>query len=657
MKTSPMTCNNKSCTPNKSELKSQKMPLGVVLKRVLKGYKLHLLLVALCIIITAAASVSSSIFINILVDDIVAPLKGVINPDLTKLITAICIMAGVYLLGIICSFTYTQLMVTIAQGSLNNIRNEMFIRLQSLPVSYFDQKGKGDIMSYFSTDTDSLLHMMSQGIPQLMNTMFTLLAVTIAMFVVSPILACFVLVYAVIMLFIAKTIGSRSAKNFEMQQDAISKVNSFAEEMITGQKVVKVFNQEEKCKANFDKINTIWRDASFRAVRLSCCVGPVMVSMGHLLYVLVAIIGGAMAVNNFANTTIGVIISFLMMSRMFVMPFMQVAEQVQNIALALAGSVRIFGVLDSEPEVDNGYVTLVKAKISDDYKDNVEKEQNQSTDPIAIDAKYIEESEDGEWMWKHPHGDGTLTYSKLIGRVELHNVDFGYVPNKLVLHDINMIAEPGQKIALVGSTGAGKTTITNLINRFYDIDDGKIRYDGININKIKKEDLRKSLGIVLQDVNLFTGTIDENIRYGRRDATREEVIKAAKMANAHDFIETLPNGYDTIIDGDGSNLSQGQRQLLSIARAIIADTPLMILDEATSSIDTRTEVLVQSGMDALMHGRTCFVIAHRLSTIQNADCIMVLEKGRIIERGNHEQLLAKKGRYFELYNGGEAQED
>lgn len=608
----------------------RKRSLGSILKKVLKGYTWQLAIVAVCVLVAAVVGVLGSFFIQPLVDNYITPLIGQANPDLTGMISAIITMASIYLIGVLCSFTYTQLMVMISQNSLKDVRDAMFVRLQSLPVSYFDRKGKGDIMSYFSNDTDALLNMISQGIPQLLNTSFMLVAVIIAMFILSPILASMTILYAVGMLFVAKTIGSKSAKNFCRQQDAISKVNSFAEEMISGQKVVKVFNHEDKCKQGFSDVNDEWRDACFRAVRLSCCVGPAMTSMGHLLYVLIAILGGTLVIFNVSNTTPGVIASFLMMSKMFVMPIMQVAEQVQNIVLAMAGADRIFGLIEEEPEVDNGYVTLTKGK--------------------EVDGK-IAECEDGEWMWRHPHGDGTLTYSKLEGRVEMEHVDFGYVPDKLVLHDVTMYAEPGQKIALVGSTGAGKTTITNLINRFYDIDDGKIRYDGININKIKKEDLRRSLGIVLQDVNLFTGTIDENIRYGRRDATREEVIEAAKRANAHDFIETLPNGYDTVIDGDGSNLSQGQRQLLSIARAIIADTPLMILDEATSSIDTRTEILVQNGMDALMHGRTCFVIAHRLSTIQNSDCIMVLEKGRIIERGNHEQLIEKKGRYYELYTG------
>ena len=544
-------------------------------------------------------------------------------------------MAGIYGAGVLSALLYNQFMIIISQNTMRSIRDDMFIKLQKLPVKYFDRKNNGDIMSYFSNDTDTMMQLLSQGIPQLINLITTLIAVVVSMFLLSPILAGCTLAYGAIMLFVAQFIGKRSVKYFAGQQKAISDVNSYVEEMIGGQRVVKVFNHEEVCKKEFAGINDNWRDASFRAVKLACTIMPIMMGMGHLLYVLIALIGGALVITNVAGTTIAAVVTFLPLSKSFTMPINQFAEQINNFAMATAGSKRIFQLLSEEEEVDNGYVTLVKGK--------------------EVNGVFVE-SEDGDWAWKHPHTDGTLTYAKLEGRVELDHVDFGYVEDKLVLKDITINAKPGEKIALVGSTGAGKTTITNLINRFYDIDDGKIRYDGININKIKKEDLRKSLGIVLQDVNLFSGTIAENIRYGRPNATDEEVVSACKRGGAHEFIEMLPDKYDTIIDGDGSSLSQGQRQLLSISRAILADTPLMILDEATSSIDTRTEILVQKGMDSLMQGRTCFVIAHRLSTIQNSDCIMVLEHGEIIERGNHDQLIAKRGRYYELYNGKKAEE-
>lgn len=626
----------KTKTLQKSNQKSTKQPntLKLLLSNVLKDYRFYLGIVILCIIISALASIMGTMFMQPLIDNFIEPLKNQINPDFSGLIKAILFMAGIYFAGILSTLTYSQLMVVVSQNSMRSIRDKMFVKMQKLPVVYFDRKNNGDIMSYFSNDTDVMLQMISQGIPQIINLVTTLIAVIVAMFMISPILAGVTLLYGVAMLFVAKTIGKKSTKYFAGQQQAISNVNAYVEEMISGQKVVKVFNHEEKCKQDFAKINDEWRDASFRAIRLSVSIMPIMNGMGHLLYVLLALIGGALVIWNVGTASVGGLAAFLMISRSFVMPINQFAEQINNIAMALAGSKRIFQLLSEEEEVDNGYVTLVKIK--------------------DVDGK-IEECKDGEWAWKHPHGDGTLTYAKLEGNVQLDHVDFGYTDDKLVLKDITINAKAGEKIALVGSTGAGKTTITNLINRFYDIDDGKIRYDGININKIKKEDLRRSLGIVLQDVNLFTGTIAENIRYGRPDATDEEVISACKRGGAHEFIEMLPEKYDTVIDGEGSSLSQGQRQLLSISRAILADTPLMILDEATSSIDTRTELLVQKGMDSLMQGRTCFVIAHRLSTIKNSDCIMVLEHGEIIERGNHEQLIAKKGRYYELYNGIKAE--
>ncbi len=585
--------------------------------------------------ISALASVAGTMFIKTLLTDYVNPLIGTENPDFSNVITAICYMAGIYAAGMLSALVYNQLMIIISQNTMRSIRNDMFIKMQKLPVKYFDRKNNGDIMSYFSNDTDTMMQLLSQGIPQLINLITTLIAVVVSMFILSPILAACTLVYGGIMLFVAQFIGKRSVKYFAGQQKAISEVNSYVEEMIGGQRVVKVFNHEEVCKKEFAQINDNWRNASFRAVKLACTIMPIMMGMGHLLYVLIALIGGALVITGVGGTSLAAVVTFLPLSKSFTMPINQFAEQINNFAMATAGSKRIFQLLSEEEEVDNGYVTLVKGK-----------EEN---------GEFIE-CEEGDWAWKHPHGDGTLTYAKLEGRVELDHVDFGYVEDKLVLKDITINAQPGEKIALVGSTGAGKTTITNLINRFYDIDDGKIRYDGININKIKKEDLRKSLGIVLQDVNLFSGTIAENIRYGRPNATDEEVVSACKRGGAHEFIEMLPDKYDTVIDGDGSSLSQGQRQLLSISRAILADTPLMILDEATSSIDTRTEILVQKGMDSLMQGRTCFVIAHRLSTIQNSDCIMVLEHGEIIERGNHDQLIAKRGRYYELYNGKKAEE-
>lgn len=625
-------------TLQKSEVKAKKIKktntIGLIFKTIFKKYSALFIVVIFGIVVSAMASVLGTMFIEKLLTSI-KPLIGQQNPDFTNVIRAILTMAGIYAAGAFCALLYNQFMIIISQNTMRSIRDDMFIKMQKLPVKYFDRKNNGDIMSYFSNDTDTMMQLLSQGIPQLINLITTLIAVIVSMFILSPILAGCTIAYGVIMLFVAQFIGKRSVKYFAGQQKAISEVNSYVEEMIGGQRVVKVFNHEEVCKQEFAQINDNWRDASYRAVKLACTIMPIMQGMGHLLYVLIALIGGALVIGNIAGTDLPAVVTFIPLTRSFVMPINQFAEQINNFAMATAGSKRIFQLLSEEEEVDNGYVTLVKVR-----------EENGE----------LVESSDGEWAWKHPHGDGTLTYSLLQGNVELDHVDFGYTDDKLVLKDITINAKSGEKIALVGSTGAGKTTITNLINRFYDIDDGKIRYDGININKIKKEDLRKSLGIVLQDVNLFSGTIADNIRYGRPDATDEEIVSACKRGGAHEFIEMLPDKYNTVIDGDGSSLSQGQRQLLSISRAILADTPLMILDEATSSIDTRTELLVQKGMDSLMQGRTCFVIAHRLSTIQNSDCIMVLEHGEIIERGNHEQLIAKRGRYYELYNGKKAEE-
>ncbi len=629
----------KTKTLQKSELKDKKTKnkqpntIALIFKTIFKKYSALFIAVILGIIVSAVASVFGTTFINTLLGHI-EPLIGQQNPDFTNVIRALLTMAGIYGAGTLCALLYNQFMIIISQNTMRSIRNDMFIKMQKLPVKYFDRKNNGDIMSYFSNDTDTMMQLLSQGIPQLINLMTTLAAVIVSMFILSPILAVCTIVYGVLMLFVAQFIGKRSVKYFAGQQKSISEVNSYVEEMIGGQRVVKVFNHEEVCKQEFAQINDKWRDASFRAVKLACTIMPIMSGMGHLLYVLIALIGGALVIANVAGTTLAAVVTFIPLTRSFAMPINQFAEQINNFAMATAGSRRIFQLLSEEEEVDNGYVTLVK---------------------VCEENGELVECEDGEWAWKHPHGDGTLTYAKLEGNVELDHVDFGYVEDKLVLKDITINAKSGEKIALVGSTGAGKTTITNLINRFYDIDDGRIRYDGININKIKKEDLRKSLGIVLQDVNLFSGTIADNIRYSRPDATDEEVVNACKRGGAHEFIEMLPEKYNTVIDGDGSSLSQGQRQLLSISRAILADTPLMILDEATSSIDTRTELLVQKGMDSLMQGRTCFVIAHRLSTIQNSDCIMVLEHGEIIERGNHDELIAKGGRYYELYNGKKAE--
>ena len=598
------------------------------------GYKLHFTLVLICIILSSVAGVIGSLFLRTLIDDYIEPmLLSAGTPDFAPLLKAISIMALIYLTGLTSTWLYNFIMVSVSQGVLKTIRDDMFSHMQTLPIKYFDTHSHGDVMSHYTNDTDTLRQMISQSIPHMFSSAITIIAVFSAMLYTSIPLTGMVIVFVIIMLNVSKRIGGMSAKYFIRQQKSIGKVNGFIEEIIHGQKVVKVFCHEDEAKEDFDVMNEELCDDATKANRFANMMGPIMANIGNLQYVMVAFAGGLLALSDFSPVTVGQIASFAILSKSFTMPVSQISQQFNSIAMALAGAERIFELMDEEPETDNGCVTLVNAE----YDSNGE----------------ITESEKrtGMWAWKQPHDDGTVSYTKLEGDVTMDDVDFGYTDEKIVLHNITLYAKPGQKIAFVGATGAGKTTITNLINRFYDIADGKIRYDNININIIKKSDLRRSLGIVLQDVHLFSGTIMENIRYGNPDATDEEVYAAARLANADTFINLLPNGYDTVIGGDGGSLSQGQRQLLSIARAAVADPPVMILDEATSSIDTRTEAIVQKGMDRLMKGRTVFVIAHRLSTIQNSDVIMVLDKGRIIERGNHEDLIEKKGKYYSLYTG------
>jgi len=610
---------------------------GKTVKRLLSiimgGYKLPFIAVSICIIVSAIANVAGSAFIRILIDDYITPLLSTPNPVFTGLLQAILIMAMVYVTGIVATLMYNRIMVVISQGVLKKIRDDMFSHMQSLPVKYFDTHTHGDVMSRYTNDTDTLRQMISQSIPQAFSSIITIAAVTCAMLAINIWLTMLVFLCVILMLFIVKTLGGKSTGFFIKQQVDIGNLNGYIEEMINGQKVVKVFCHEETSKAEFDEKNEALRKSASSANVFANIIMPIMGNVGNLQYALIAIIGGALAINGIGGITLGAIASFLTLSRSFSMPIGQISQQLNSIIMALAGAERIFTLLDEESETDDGYVTLVNAE----YKD----------------SKLIECSKRTEiWAWKHPHkADGSITYIEVKGDVRFYDVDFGYTKDKLVLKDVSVFAKPGQKIAFVGATGAGKTTIMNLINRFYDIADGKIKFDGININKIKKSDLRRTLGIVLQETNLFTGTISDNIRYGKLDATDEDIIHAAKLANAHDFIMRLPDGYDTQISGNGSNMSQGQRQLLSIARAAVADPPVMILDEATSSIDTRTETLVQKGMDQLMNGRTVFVVAHRLSTVQNSDAIMVMEQGHIIERGDHETLLGEKGKYYQLYTG------
>lgn len=620
---------------NKQKKRGSQNPVKT-LKRLMgymwKDYHTVLIIVFLTILVSAFANVRGSLFLQVVIDDYITPMIGQANPNFSGLIKAIGIMAMIYLSGVIATLVYNLLMVKVSEGTQKKIRDDMFHHLDTLPIRYFDQNSDGDIMSHFTNDTDTLRQMISQSIPNLLAAVVTFISVFIAMFTISIPLTIFVMCSVGFMMFLIRKIANRSGRFFGAQQQALGQVNGYVEEMMNGQKVVKIFNREDTVVHEFDELNTQLQESATQANINANTLMPKMMNMLNIQYVLLAIIGGLFAVYGVSSLTIGMLVSFLQLSRSLNGPISQISQQINFVIMALAGAERIFNLLDETPEVDDGYVTLVNAKREND--------------------QLVEVTErTGLWAWKHPHSDGSITYTEVTGDVQFEDVNFGYDENQLVLHDINLYAKPGQKVAFVGSTGAGKTTITNLINRFYDVQSGKIRYDGINIKKIKKSSLRHSLGIILQDTHLFTGTIRENIRYGKLTASDEDVEAAARLANAHGFIQHLPDKYDTVITGDGEGLSQGQRQLLAIARAAIADPPVMIMDEATSSIDTRTEGFVQSGMDQLMEGRTVFVIAHRLSTIQNSDVIMVLDHGRIIERGDHDSLLAEKGLYYQLYTG------